>query len=319
MVLLIPEDLALAGWSLAYSPREFIMGLTIGCIFTTLFLKATTIKPLAHKLHTDELTETEQLQLGEATALVHAHALERLTKFREKGYVDVSIIDKLSAEHTARLDTAVATCGSHLEDKAEVGERVLRLYALGVEKNRLADLYEYGEVSENVYRKIHGKLSLQYERIEHGSMEDDPAPSAATHTLLRLFNSIMPNREHPVAEHYTYYRTLVVLSRAALREVRALHSERSVRLFGADAIKHITSIYEQFVEGATAKLRTLEADEPGICKTLSERFVRRSILEVESRTLHELYEREMITPKVYLSIKASIDKDADTLAADDEK
>lgn len=318
MVLLIPADLTVSGWTLAYSPREFILALTIGCIFATLFMKATTIKPLARRLHTSDLTDLELLQRGEATALVHAHALARLTKFREKGYINERTAEVLIREHNERLESALSLCESHLAKRgAELGERVLRLYTLGVEKERLSELYEYGEVSETVYRQVHAKLTLQYERIEQGSRESDPAlvsdSSIFERARVALKGMFVGATHDGAGDRYMYYRTLVILSRTALRELHLINRTHADRIFGAQAVDHITDFYTTFLSGATLKMHMHEEESPETCRKFSERLARRSVLEVESRTLSELYEREMITPKVYLEIKKTLDEAADLL------
>ena len=53
MVLLIPADLSIPGWMLDISVREFVLGLTVGCVVFTLFIKALTITPMMKKLHID--------------------------------------------------------------------------------------------------------------------------------------------------------------------------------------------------------------------------------------------------------------------------
>jgi monovalent cation:H+ antiporter, CPA1 family len=317
MVLLIPEDLSVAGWSLAYTPREFILGLTIGCIFATLFIKATTIKALARKLHTSDLTDMERFQYGEATALVHTHALARLTKFRDKGYIDTETADLLTREHNHKLERALNECEAHLSAQGlEMGHRVLRLYALGIEKKRLAELYEYGEVYESVYRRVLTRLTLQYEQIERGILDPDLTTPVAPSLFERVHQKVgngAVRRDTVIAEHYMYYRTLVILSRTVLKEVRHLNVEHSRRIFGEHALKQIIDLYELFASGARAKKVRLEQESPEVCNPVAERLARRSILEVEARSLDELYERDMLTPKVYLEIKSVLDRDANLL------
>ncbi len=46
MVLLIPENLAVPGWTLEMPVRDFVLALTVGCIVFTTFVKATTIFPI---------------------------------------------------------------------------------------------------------------------------------------------------------------------------------------------------------------------------------------------------------------------------------
>lgn len=54
IVLIIPENFTIAGWDHAYSPRDFLLALTIGCILATLFIKAPMIGPMMRRYKIDE-------------------------------------------------------------------------------------------------------------------------------------------------------------------------------------------------------------------------------------------------------------------------
>lgn len=63
MVLLIPEDLTLPGWTMDISVRDFILALTVGCIVFTTFIKATTIFPLLKRFGLLEFGEDEEAEI----------------------------------------------------------------------------------------------------------------------------------------------------------------------------------------------------------------------------------------------------------------
>lgn len=323
MVLLIPTDFAIAGWHLPYSPQEFVLSLTIGCIFATLFLKATTIKPLVRALKVDALTDLERLGHGEASALVHTRALERLTKFRDKGYIDTATAETLIGEHNARFAASCTSCKERITARgARFGERVLRMYAIGVEKKQLETLYEYGEVTESVYRKILGKLTIQYEQLERGDTVDpsrfNDRKDVFDHLAHLLAWASGQTKRETAEDRYLYYRTQTVLSRATLHELRSLGGHTSEQLFGAHVFEQLNELYASFLEGSTRKMEDAFREDPRVCGALAERLARHSILEVEARTLAELTEREMITPKVQLIIRNDIGMQADRIATMDE-
>lgn len=62
MVLLIPEDLQLPGWTLAISIRDFVLALTVGCIVFTTFVKATTIFPIMKYFGLIDLEDHEEAE-----------------------------------------------------------------------------------------------------------------------------------------------------------------------------------------------------------------------------------------------------------------
>ena len=61
MVLLIPDNMTLPDWMFPFSIKDFITALTIGCIYFTLLVKATTIGLIIRKLKIDALSSHEEL------------------------------------------------------------------------------------------------------------------------------------------------------------------------------------------------------------------------------------------------------------------
>lgn len=62
MVLLIPEDMKLPGWTLAISIHDFVLALTVGCIVFTTFVKATTIFPIMKYFGLIDLEDHEEAE-----------------------------------------------------------------------------------------------------------------------------------------------------------------------------------------------------------------------------------------------------------------
>ncbi|QQS60879.1 MAG: sodium:proton antiporter [Candidatus Moraniibacteriota bacterium] len=318
MVLLIPDDLYVSGWSFESTPKEFILALTIGCIFTTLFLKATTITWLARKLNIGSLSEMEKLEYQEANALLHLQALERIERFSKKGYIEPSTANVLKKEHKEKFKKACSLCVKKLEtEDTLLGERILRLYAIGVERETLDTLYDFSEVNERVYRRVLAKLTLQYERTELGNQEIDPSEEIID-PISRLFHWISgmlnaKKRGPSTEDRYLYYRTQTILSRAVLRALRHMDEEHAPLLFGKKSFVHIREIYEIFLAGSQEKMKAVTKEISEEAKILSERFARRSLLETESRLLEELFHRSMMTPKVYIALKENIERESDVV------
>jgi CPA1 family monovalent cation:H+ antiporter len=326
MVLLIPNDLVLAGWDYVYSPRDFLLALTIGCIFTTLFFKATTIIPLARKLNIGAFTDLEHMSYGAASAFVHARALERLTKFREKGYLDNEITSRLIEEHNKRFMAASVACKERIQARGVLlGERILRMYAIGIEKSMLKRLYEYGEVNERVYHRVLGKLTLQYEQLEmRGGASEDvsrhlDSKDVFDHIARISKRMVGIKTDTTLEDTYLYYRTQTVLSRTALRDLALLGNEKCEQLFGSGVYQKIVETYEAFLDGSNKKMEAIFEEDPVTCSMLSEQIARRSILEAESEMLEELSEHEMITPKVAVAIRADVERAAEYARALEEQ
>lgn len=146
LVLLIPADLTIPGWDLPMSVRSFLLSLTIGCIFATTFIKAPTMQRLMKRLRLDEPNEIESVEYQEARALIHRTVSERLEYYAERGYINPKLFAQLNIEHIDEYKKAVDSVQVLNADKAkDLTKRVIRIYAIGIEKRHLKELYHYEE------------------------------------------------------------------------------------------------------------------------------------------------------------------------------
>ncbi len=327
MVLLIPSDLAIAGWNYVYSPQQFILALTIGCIFATLFIKATTIQLFMRKLGLSALTDIEHLEIEESRTLVHERVLEKIDTLCKRGHVSVEVMSRLSREHRERMDRSTEACCAQLANdtsgRSAIGERVLRMYAIGLERDALRRIYVHGEVNERVYRKALAKLEYQYDRYdmpEGTARSDEHAVGLVRTLIIRARNSLFPEYHSlTIRDRYMYYRALTVLSRAVIDIFGRMEQKPTGAIFGSDAFEHVRTTYTAFLERSAEKMRKTYNADPHACEVESERIARHSILGVEERTLEEFAERRMITPKVHALLREELSHIAENLTLLDER
>src|SRR5690606_12673692 len=97
----------------------------------------------------------ESLEYEEARALIHRKVTERLAYYVERGYITPALFAELNADHTREYKDATASVRSIGSQSAdELTKRVIRIFAIGIEKRHLKVLYHYDEVSEQVYKRI---------------------------------------------------------------------------------------------------------------------------------------------------------------------
>ncbi len=312
MVLLIPDTLTFPGWSYAFTAKEFILAVTVGCVFTTLFLKAPTIGPLMRRMKIDALTPLEALEYEEARALVESAVLTRLDDFSAKGYIDANIYEKLRKEHEVRYNDACRGCA---DETGELALRALRIHAIGIERHYLKDLYVYGEVSENVVRRIMSKLELQLERVEHGILSGPDFHVSAEHDIFeRLFGGIREilrpqTLAAKAAEDYGYYRAQSIIARKVVKELTQTNPDGKSPIFSARALERIIEIYQIFRDGSEKKLQSIAAAHPEIASETNTLLARRGLFKVEEAVLGDLFRKELITPKIYISLRDQFEEE----------
>lgn len=311
MVLLIPPTFSIPGWTIAtVTPRDFILSLTLGCIFATLFIKATTIRSMMRRLKLDAMNEIEHVEYQEACALVHHEVAERLTRYQARGYLSAETAEYLLAQHRRSFQDACRQASKlTVERQNDLADRVLRMFAIGIEKRHLKELYHYEEVSEAVYRRITGKLTLQFEAIERGNL----APDMSVHTdskdvferlastIRRYFHTI--DETETIENTYMYYRAQTIIARKVLKELSALERSKAESIFTQEALQEVTALYERYRNGSAEKMEAVAAAHPKTTGMLSKRLAHSGVHKIGDNVLESLYERELITPKLYIALR----------------
>lgn len=307
LVLIIPDDLTFNGWNLSMSPKDFLLALTLGCIFATLFIKATTIKTFMRRLKLDALTPIEEIEADEARALIHHEVTNKIKRYGERGYIDPIVTSTLLAIHEEKYEAACKDLNKATHK--DLAERVLRIFAIGIEKRHLKELYHHNEVTEGVYRRLTGKLQLQLEAVEAGEL----APNMSIHTdgkdvfeamASRLRKFFKPDTaERKISDTYMYYRAQTIISRKVLKELKAIGITSAEHIFSEEAFSHVIELYTGFQNQSERKMNNTANEHSTVCKKLSLTLATCGVHKIEEVTLHELYERQLITPKLYIALK----------------
>jgi CPA1 family monovalent cation:H+ antiporter len=312
MVFLIPDDLTVANWNVAITPKEFLLAITVGCIAATLFIKATTIRRMVRKFKLDDLTPVEEVEYQEARALIHHEVTDQLLIYEKRGYIDPVIAENLRVEHAAAFKKACtqANALSSLR-RDDLAFRVLRIYAIGIEKRHLKMLYDHQEVTESVFRRIQGKLRLQLEAIESGNLSPDVTIHVDRHDIFDgLFQTIKAlikreTEKYSFSERYMYYRAQSIISRKVVKELIALE-QVSKTIFTPEAVKHVHELYLSFRENSEKKLRSLSAEDVPHAQELAKSLAEHGVHTIEEKVLEDIYRKELITPKLYITLKEEL-------------
>lgn len=310
MVLLIPPEFTVSGWQYAFSVPEFLLALTIGCIFATLFIKATTIGWIMEKLRISDFTDIEKLEHTEAEALVYLQVLLRLRQFKDKGYIDDHSYNRLSAEYEKRFAASKLDSKVYIksDQTGKLADRVLRLYAIGIERLHLKELYGYNEIDEQVFKRIAGKLTIQQECADRGEMTIDASRFNDKKDVFELMVRGLKRVFYPQSlkvtpeMQYRYYRAQSIIARKVLKEFNELENLRINDVFDQAAFSRTKKLYETFHNNSTSKMNEVSRANQEIIPLLSDELAHQGIVKVEENVLGELREKQMITPKVYISL-----------------
>lgn len=267
IVLLIPEDLTLPDWTYAYSVRDFILALTIGCILATLFIKAPTIGPLIRKYRLNELRAIDQAHEVDLGVYYLLTEQSRFAAQKTRGFVRDTEYVTLK-EHLADREKEAYVRRDALLDAhgMKIFVQSLHLTAIDIEEHYLQDLYVNEEVSERVYRAIRGKLSLQREKIEHAQHEDiNPSlyrdRKDVFDRLVAFVQSPLGKKTmgHEPAERLEYYRGQMIIARKALKTLDEMQTVYDKPVFMPEAYDKVVTLYTKYKEQSAEKLDTVLA------------------------------------------------------------
>jgi CPA1 family monovalent cation:H+ antiporter len=268
VVMLVPADLTVPGWSLTSTPRDFLLALVISCILTTLFLKAPLIGPLMRRLDIDR---PEPVDLARKADLAVYFLLAERAGFQDPEARAVLRDDRVRAE-IAELDRALASVVADRErllaaHGEELFERAVRLTAIHIEETALKQLYVNGEVDELTYRRLHGKLQLQTESIrsadlggldEHRSRDRKDIFDTLVQGIVALVTRRTGAPTH--AERIESARAQLIMARRVVRVLTGMQGEFARPVFLEQPFDRVVELYTGFDHTCTDDLDRLAAE-----------------------------------------------------------
>jgi CPA1 family monovalent cation:H+ antiporter len=302
IVLLIPEDFTVSGWNYAFSPQEFLLAITIGCILATLFIKAPLIGPLIRKLKIDT---PEPLALAhEADLSIHylMTEQERFELQKSKGFIALdhytelkSRLDRKAREAFDERDSLRETYGATLFDQS------LHLMAMRIESHTLKQLYINGEISERMMRKIKSKLNLQTEKIEYARHEDiDPSIYSDRKDIFDRFVNFMQTlfdrkgKQISTAETLQYYRAQMIMARKAVKIITDIQTAHTEKVFYDASFNRITSQYNRYKDQSGTKVDRMIADHHEELSDYLTYLAQKSLSASATRALDNLHSQGVV-------------------------
>lgn len=315
MVLLIPDTLTIAGWSYDFTAKEFIAALTIGCVYFTLLFKATTIGPMMKKMKLADLSPLESIEYHESRALITAQVLERLTDFREKGYIKEEVFQELKTDYEGRYARSLEACQACFQATPDNVSRALQAYALGMERRFLHELFVYQEITEAEYKEILNKIQIQMARVEQGADQLTEIHERFTKDWFEqlvdwcreTFRPLSP--QELLLEEYRYYRAQEIILNKVLRRLRIM-GDHFPGLFGdMVAFEAVMVLYAKLHADACQKRDAVASKIGSELSFLNEAFGRSALRKAEEKALDELLTNEMLPHKLGLMLYNDIKQD----------
>jgi len=315
MVMFIPNDLSLPNWNYDFTIKEFITAITIGSIYFTLIIKATTIGKVIRWLKIDELLPHEKISYFKSQALIYQTLKAKTLQLSEHKDISNAQYQALTTEFHALYQQVCQQCQDTNKDSGHVAENMLLIYTLAVQKSELKELFRRDEINESIYKRNLSILETQIERVE----QDKPQVGSLNiyfegwiikfnHLLHRLL--FLPDSMSETQEHYLYYRTQHKLITKVLEELMLIKNSPLIEIFdNPKAIQNATLIYQQLKSKNIQQMKHELLSNKDLLDDLNAQSAIALLNITKSDTLKELHENEIISSKLYILLKNKLNEE----------
>ncbi len=313
MVLLIPDDLTVDGWQYAFSIKEFVSAITIGCIYFTLLVKATTIGRVMSYLGIDALTSHEELSYYKSKVLIYSEGLQLIEKLLNAGKINAQQHQSLSTQYKKLHRQSLDDYKNKTKNAKQLTSDLLRIYILGLEKEELKSLYAQSAINEKTYKKILYMLDIQMQRIERHQAQltniDEVFPVDNLESLINVFRKLLfLGGSHLSPENdYVYYRTQYKLILTAICRLQTLPESGLIEVFDdQEGIKQITELYLSLKQKTEQKLEEMLANNYDLLHEFNAISAQKELGMQEIKMLDQLNKNEIITSKLYIMLRKEL-------------
>ncbi len=314
MVMLIPEDLSLPNWNYDFSIKEFITAITIGSIYFTLIIKATTIGKVIRWLKIDDLLPHEQVGYFKSQALIYQTLKEQTLQLSEHKDINEAQYQYLISKYHEYYQKVCQQCQDTNKDPSHVAENMLLLYTLAVQKSELKEIFRRNEINESIYKRNLLILETQTERVE----QDRPQLESLNvyfdnwiNKFDRLIHRVLflPANLHESQELYLYYRTQHKLISKVLEELELIKNSPLIEIFDdPHALQNATNIYQYLKNKTVQQMKHELLSNKDLLDNLNAQSATALLNITKIDTLKELHKNEIISSKLFILLKKEIEK-----------
>lgn len=278
----------------------------------TLFIKATTISYFIKKMGIDKLHDIEEFEYQEGKILMNLKVLEKLSVIEEKGYIDKLEHKELRIKYETELQEAITQIKTLLITNPDTTEKTIRsalaLHALGIEKQYLKDLFLYHEIDEYNFKKILTKITRQIERVEQGKTQIKwENETRSEEDIFEKFVALFRKDKEDFTDRYMRARTRVIITRKVVKEMRNL--QKIDFWFSSELFDEVIAMYEKFHEYAKERKDEIKKNHNISIIWIEAKLADKSLLKIEEHVIDDLYEKEIISPKLYLKFTEMVEEE----------
>ncbi len=313
MVMLIPNDLTLPNWKYDFSIKEFITAITIGSIYFTLLIKATTIGKVIRWLKIDALFPHEEIGFYKSQALIYQTLKAKTLQLSEHKDINPEQYQTLTSKYHTLYQKVCQQCQEQNKDPSHVAENMILIYTLAVQKSELKEIFRRDEINESIYKRNLLILETQSERVEQDRPQLESLNTYFDNWINKLDRFmhrilLLPDDLHESQEQYLYYRTQYKLIDKVLEELESIKRSPLIEIFDdPHALQNASNIYQALKNKTIQQMKHELLSNKDLLDELNEQSATALLNITKTDTLKELHENEIISNKLFILLKKEID------------
>lgn len=319
MLLLIPEE---------YPYLEELQTMTVAVITFLFLFNATTIKWLMEKMGLMKFSLIDVLEEEESHVLVAHSVQEHLKKIHNRRYISTDVYDDINNIYEKSEIKAVDKIHELLEKDHFFSAKeillILRKHCLGVERKVFYQLFTAEEISERALNALVASTERQQDRLMMNKTQEKKRSPISFHDRMKkradrvknipeciqnipLFKKLIEyRRKFRILKKHDRYRARRI---SAWNVLRYLENLRQNGLFTEkNTLDKVEEQYKKWHQNAKEKQFQLEELYPDTLKNHKFYLTKRNCLLLEKELIESLFERDIITQKVYVSLHQSLER-----------
>ncbi|MDD4151109.1 MAG: sodium:proton antiporter [Candidatus Gracilibacteria bacterium] len=291
MLIMLPQNMEIATWNLAYSVNDFLTLVTISTIIFSLFVKVPSVPFLMKKLDVNGLNRLEELELEQAKIIIFLEDIRKLERSFHRGNIRKQEFIEIKANFEIQINKTKNNIKNIIRNnKNNLIQRSISLSALGIQKKYLIELLTYNEIDENNFKYLLIRIEEKIRKLE---TSEDYIVSLEDNYKYNIFEKITNFfRNKTENDSFIRNRSRGITIKKAIKELREMKKVD----FGYEDFyfDEIISIYENFY----SSLPKTNPKDTYLVKLENDLF-RKSLFKVSENTVNDLYNKGLITPKLY--------------------
>lgn len=316
VILSLPDD---------FQYRELFIQLVLGAIFFTLVVNALTIKNVIKFLGVDKLNKANEIEIDITELFILQNLLNYLSRLREIEEIGEITYNKYTNQIRESLSKVNSRIKEWLSDNSQQEyqlelERIVRRYAVQVEKSVYVELYAKGVISESIYNRLRISLDYQIDCIDCDTEQfgrkgvekilakaDEAARASNRWVILKGIPKKFTGetKSAQIKEYYMHHKARMLGDERVISELVNFETNE-VQILSEKIVGKIRQKYVSLFEYNNETLANIEKEYPQEALAVEESFIKAESHELVERILEQFGEQNRISHKALQSLHLPI-------------